>query len=126
MIRLAKELLTKGVKFVNLCEVLMRNTKTYQIHEKIRYYNARLEAMCQAEPNIRFWEHRRLRVSILKSPNTVLRNDGVHLTNKGNYFLYYSLKNAALDAMSHVIDNSPCVHETETEKKRGGTRQRKR
>ena len=125
VVNYAKELLSKGVKFVVLCEIPQRFTNTPMIGEKIKCYNSRLHAICKAEPNIRYWEHRRLRTNIQRSRSSVLRPDGVHLNNKGNYFLYHSLKNALCHAMTHVFHNSPCVHDLEYEK-RGGTKQRNR
>lgn len=114
----AEYLLSKGIKFVAILQIIERNVGN-SFKEKAEAYNRRLKALTNEHPKMRFWELRRISLSDL-------RKDGVHLTGRGNYFLYNSIKSCIRHALSHVIEDSPCVHQDETMKLRGGKNRRTR
>ena len=107
----AKYLISKGVKFVVVMQVVERNVENFKGRADL--YNMRIKAMLKDQPQMRFWELRRI------SPKD-LRGDGIHLNNRGNYFLYHGVKACIRHALTHIIEESPCIHDVEMVKRRGG------
>ena len=107
----AEYLLSKGIKFVAVMQVVER--KVDQFKGKADLYNMRLKSMMKDQPKMRFWELRRIGTKDL-------RGDGIHLNNRGNYFLYHGIKSCILHAITHLIEESDCIHQVEMVKRRGG------
>ena len=107
-------LVSKGVKYVSFMQVVERNTnKDFGVRSEL--YNSRMRAMTRESPWIRLWDLRRIGLKDL-------RPDGVHLNNRGNYFLYNGIKSCIRHAISHIADGTPCIHDCERIKLRGGKR----
>ena len=115
--RYAEYLLSKDVKFIVAMQVIERNIRGFK--ENADSYNARLKALMKNHPQMRFWDLRRI------SPSD-LRGDGVHLNNRGNYFLYNAVKASIRHALEHISEGSACIHDIETVKLRGGKKSKKR
>ena len=117
--RYGEYLISRGIKFVGLMPIVERVTKTDNFKELADQYNSRMEAMCSKHPNISFRSLKRIGIK-------ELRNDGVHLNNRGNYFLYNAVKSCIRHAISHIVEKSPCVHDSAITQLRGGKRYRVR
>ena len=100
-------------------EVVERINRKKDFKENADHYNERLKSMCKEHLKLRFWNLNRIGIKDL-------RKDGVHLSNRGNYFLYNGIKSCIRHAISHLEDATPCIHEVESVKIRGGKRYRVR
>ena len=117
--RYGEYIIGKGVKFLAFMQVIQRLNRNNDFKEYAEQYNERLKSLCKEHPKLRFWNLHRINVKDL-------RRDGVHLNNRGNYFLYNGIKSCIRHAISHIEEGTPCIHEVESIKLRGGKRYRVR
>ena len=103
----------KGVKFICIGEIFDRTNGNTSFTAKKDCFNQRINVLCSNHPHIRIWGHRRIDHSSIKA-------DGVHLTNRGNYFLYNSIRGSIRHSLNHLASNSGCFNENDTKQLRGG------
>ena len=100
-------LLNNSTKFVIVSAVIYRSkSKMIPLDEynaRVDEYNYRLSELCNSSPNIIFWSHPRIQRGM-----NLLRSDGIHLNNSGNYHFYMSLKNALAHAIGHINRMEGC------------------
>ena len=78
-----------------------------EYNHRVNQYNEIMTEACQTIPNIIFWHHPRI-----NRGNNLLKPDGVHLNNAGNYHLYMSYKNSLAHAIWHINSMDYCTCDT--------------
>ena len=124
----SKTLIEAGlVKFIIITQVLNREKPKFShpnvFKEKAMKVNELVENLTRGEERIIYWSHVRL------EQRTACGADGVHLSDVGNYLLYYSLKKALAHVLMHLSQDEACrCTRSEEEKKRhrGGKNHHKR
>lgn len=87
--------------FIVVCQTIHRTTLPSHCpdyNSSVEILNNYLEVVLEPLSFAEFWHHKGLR-----QPNVpILRRDGVHLNDHGNYALYHSYRGAILFAIQHI------------------------
>ena len=119
LLRMSKALLKGVTKFVIISGIINRSVTKSSIEPdafngKVKLYNRLMMQLCQDEPYLIFMPHSR----ILRG-NNVLKADGIHLNDRGNYLLYMSYKNSLAHAIHHINRMEGCSCNTSVTVKKG-------
>ena len=108
-------MLETGVSLVCVCPCFQRKRGKYlkkdeEVHKyntRARQFNNFLYRHTAVTPGLHFWPHKGLNDNKLwYDRHTLLKNDGVHLTEKGQLLLYKSLAGAVLFASGQLMCES--------------------
>ena len=101
--RLGDELLALGVRQVCLCQIERRKKWRHFDFDtgaaRVASANAALQSACGGRRGLFYWSHKYL----WNSPAKVFRQDGVHLSDIGNFRLFRSIRGAIFRAVSRVV-----------------------
>ena len=106
--RLALRLLDAGVQRVVVCQICRRHRWRWSsfsiVAERVIQVNWYLGLFCDETEGISFWRHKRLWNSI----RPVFRNDGVHLSDIGNYRFFRSVRGAIITTVASLVGGVTC------------------
>ena len=101
--RLGDELLALGVRQVCLCQIERRKKWRHFDFDtgaaRVASANAALQSACGGRRGLFYWSHKYL----WNSPAKVFLQDGVHLSDIGNFRLFRSIRGAIFRAVSRVV-----------------------
>ena len=114
VIKLSQSLMKSTTKFIIISAVIHRKiTRTSmspdEYNNRVNEYNEIMSKAVQKIPTLIFWHHPRI-----NRGNNLLKPDGVHLNNAGNYHLYMSYKNSLAHAIWHINARVGCNCDTAT------------
>ena len=112
VLKFSQSLIKGETKFVIISAVIHRmkvntNISVAEYNERVDQYNNVLSKACQNVPNVIFWHQRRI-----DRGNNLLKGDGVHLNNAGNYHLFMAYKNSLVHAIWHINRMEGCTCNT--------------
>ena len=101
--RLGDELLALGVRQVCLCLIERRKKWRHFDYDtgaaRVASANTALQSACGGRRGLFDWSHKYL----WNSPAKVFRQDGVHLSDIGNFRLFLSIRGAIFRAVSRIV-----------------------
>ncbi len=66
-------------------------------------FNSYLEVVSEDTPGVKFWKHRGFQEPDLETYGPVIDEDGVHLTPRGQYKFFKSVRGAILYAQNYYL-----------------------
>ena len=101
--RLGDELLALSVRQVCLCQIERRMKWRHFDFDtgaaRVASANTALQSECEGRRGLFYWSHKYL----WNSPAKVFRQDGVHLSDIGNFRLFRSIRGAIFRAVSRIF-----------------------